>query len=513
MSTHTYVDSVNSNLICCICRAPFIEPTSTTTCSHTFCRECITHAVGITPQCPVDRSALHEDDLCVANPIVRHLVDELIVECPQRPSGCLHTCQRQWLAIHLKDDCQYVKVACCQEQCEEFALRKDVRKHSDTCERRIVQCDACHIQIQAVDLQAHHAQCPAEDAICPHCESTIPRGDIATHASACPDFIITCEHAVHGCPWTGPRRVLSSSHLRRCPYEAIKGFFVLNASRISVLEAENSSLRERVEDLETALRSTKRDVQTARTALGPWFRPDGCRAPLRPSPPSEPAPRTYPRRRLSNALNSAMFGFPAESSPPTDAAIAPSSSHPHSLTTPPVVDAFSQFFTPPDSNISPTSYPSEHFMAPGQMTDGTYHRASLNSPVAPLSLNTTLESTLASLRSSIVTLASSLDSESRRHDIALTTETLRVNEEVMSLRAIVHGLRMQVHQIMMDRNSQVTGREDGDGVGYHFSHARLASAVEPWTSSVRYLNHNPPVHRPISIGTTSTTTHIQSTKL
>lgn len=79
----------------------------------------------------------------------------------------------------------------------------------------------------------------------------------------------------------------------------------------------------------------------------------------------------------------------------------------------------------------------------------------------------------------------------------------------MALRAIVHGLRMQVHQIMMDRNSQVTGGDE-EGVGYNYLHVRPALAVEPWTSSVRYLNHHPPVHRPISIGTT---THIQTTKL
>lgn len=156
---------------------PFIEPTSTINCSHTFCKDCISQAVAVTPQCPVDRSALSEADLRPANPIIRHvrrlhainstspligcpmqLVDELLVECLQRPFGCSHTCQRQWLATHLKDECQFVKVTCCQEQCEEIVLRKDAGRHSDTCKHRMVQCDACGVRVQFSGLQVCHCR-------------------------------------------------------------------------------------------------------------------------------------------------------------------------------------------------------------------------------------------------------------------------------------------------------------------------------------------------------------------
>lgn len=360
------------------------------------------------------------------------------------------------------------------------------------------------------NAKSHYIECPAEDVACPHCDLVLPLGDMSNHTSGCPELIIPCAQAAYGCLWTGPRRTLSSSHLQHCPYEAIKGFFAINTSRISALETENSSLRWRVEELENDLRRTTCDLQTAKLALGPWFRPDGCHAPLRPTPPSAPAPRAYARRRLSNALNSAMFGFSPEVSPVDPAVTTDPAPQPPPVTTPAPTDAFFPFFQPPENSPSQALHPSETFLATGQLADRTYPRTAPNSQVAPLNLNTTLEGSLISLRSSIVTLAAALDSENRRHDIALTTETLRVNEEVMALRAIVHGLRMQVHQIMMDRNSQVTGREDGEGVGYNYSHARPPTAVEPWTSSVRYLNHHPPVHRPISIGTT---THIQTTKL
>jgi hypothetical protein len=55
---------------------PFVEPTTTRTCSHTFCRECIVRAVELAPQCPVDRSPLTLDDLLPANPIVRSVSND-----------------------------------------------------------------------------------------------------------------------------------------------------------------------------------------------------------------------------------------------------------------------------------------------------------------------------------------------------------------------------------------------------------------------------------------------------
>ncbi|KAF8520417.1 hypothetical protein BU17DRAFT_46668 [Hysterangium stoloniferum] len=503
MASYTYIEKINSNLICCICHTPFIEPTVTTTCSHTFCKACITQALVITPQCPVDRSPLADNDLQPSNPIIRNLVDELIVECPQRSFGCSHTCQRQLLATHLKDDCLFVKALCCEDDCDEMMLRKDIKRHAVSCERRVVQCDACGLRVQMIDLQVHHDECPAEDATCPHCTLILPRHDMSSHVSICPDARVECTHAPHGCPWTGLRRELPASHIMQCPYEAIKGFLALHGSHISTLQAENALLRKRIEDAESSLRNTKRDLQCAKVALGPWFKPDGCQAPPRPSPPSEPVPRSYTRRRLSNALNSAMFGFSNDASPPHDPPINIPTPPLLSVPNSPPTDALAQFFPP---EVEQQQVLTDAGMT--HMADGTYPRVAPSSPVAPLNLDTTLEGSLASLRNSVVTLAASLDSDMRRHDIALTTETLRLNEEVMALRAIVHGLRMQVHQIMMDRNSH--GREDEDGLGYNYSHARSTTAVEPWTSSVRYLNHHPPVHRPITIGTT---THIQTTKL
>lgn len=76
-----------------------------------------------------------------------------MVECPCKPSGCTHTCQRQHLASHLKSDCLFVQVSCCEDNCEQFLLKKDIRKHSDGCVHRTVTCEACDGSVKFIDLE------------------------------------------------------------------------------------------------------------------------------------------------------------------------------------------------------------------------------------------------------------------------------------------------------------------------------------------------------------------------
>jgi len=125
MSLYNYVDTPNTNLICCICRAPFTHPTTTLTCSHTFCSECILRALSHAPLCPVDRSPLGVGDLRSASPIVRavsscarlvrqmlmdiQMVDELLVECPYRFEGCESVKERQMMPLHLKEECCFAE--------------------------------------------------------------------------------------------------------------------------------------------------------------------------------------------------------------------------------------------------------------------------------------------------------------------------------------------------------------------------------------------------------------------
>ena len=77
------------------------------------------------------------------------------MECAQRTEGCTHTCQRQLMASHLKESCQYVHVPCSQAGCEEFVLRKDVGKHTETCANRLIICEGCGNNVRQSDLEVN----------------------------------------------------------------------------------------------------------------------------------------------------------------------------------------------------------------------------------------------------------------------------------------------------------------------------------------------------------------------
>lgn len=295
----------------------------------------------------------------------------------------------------------------------------------------------------------------------------------------CPEVTVLCVQSLNGCPWSGRRRELVP-HTDCCPYESIKGFFTINSARLVTLETENSNLRQRAAGLEAVLAAVRRDVENAKTSLGPWFR--------RPSDPpiSTPTPRQerVMRRRLSIPLTTASF--------PRDPDEGENSNEPQDYFGPQAGSGsgatsvrVSTSTTTEQTVNRNRSQSSSSFMPSTSFVEDLTLRASIPSypqhqtRVAPIDLTTSLEGCLNSLRTSIVTISAGLDSLERRQDLALTTETLRMHEDVASLRAIVHGLRMQVHSIMMDRNWHISGRSGNGGndaggpelSGPHTSHA------------------------------------------
>ncbi|KAK0188976.1 hypothetical protein F5146DRAFT_1057457 [Armillaria mellea] len=467
MESYSYVEPTNSNLVCCICRTPFLDPVSTLTCAHTFCRTCITEALQHSSQCPVDRLPLTLGEIVSANPIVRSLVDELVVECPS--PECPHTCQRHLLAGHLRDSCPYTEVPCPSGECDQLIPRKDAESHR--CTNALITCRECGTQVSSEDLKEHEAECLPVTFVCSFCSVEYSRDLQLTHAETCSEAVISCVHASNGCPWEGRRRSLTPGHIVSCPYEAIKGFLSLHESRLADLREENLGLRNKIDALQGHLQNTTRDLQATKAALGPWYTQALARSTTDRSPfVQQRTTSSTPRTSESTA------------SPP-----APSTS----ADTP---DIFAPYF-PEDETFSAQTSPEQlsnfgwrpplHGTSPN--ISQTWDPSSLTRPVAqnnvaPLDLSTTLEGSLSGLRQSVVSLSASVDSFGRRNEIALTNEALRVNEEIRSLRANIHGLRMQVHAIMMDRNAQVTGRMQ-----------EVPSVDGPWTGSSRFIPGVPPV--------------------
>lgn len=429
---------------------PFIDPFTTTTCSHTFCRECISKSLENALQCPIDRLPLRTANLQPAGPIIRSLVDELLVECTNRPLGCTHTCQRQLLSVHISNSCPFWKIPCPDEDCKETIYRKDVNQHRSS--HTTVPCERCGEDIQTVGLEAHSSLCSGRFITCKFCESELEYSVQASHPAICPEVTVSCTHNGNGCQWEG-KRIALSSHLGSCPYHAISGFFAINKSRLSVLEDENTVLKRRVDTLEAHSRMVGCELQAIKRALGPWYHNSlGLNPQLHLS-------TELPYELQPSSASTSQNGHNEHTRPSVDNISQSPLDHP---------DILASFFPnedPPDlprppappritSNSSATS--NQGWDSYNGSNTGT--RPNLHNVVAPLNLSTTLEGSMEALRQSIVTLSTSLDSLGRRNDIALSNETYRINEEIMSLKANMHGLRMQVHAILMDRNAQVIRR-------------------------------------------------------
>ncbi|GAB5592992.1 hypothetical protein Unana1_07892 [Umbelopsis nana] len=75
----------------------------------------------------------------------------------------------------------------------------------------------------------------------------------------------------------------------------------------------------------------------------------------------------------------------------------------------------------------------------------------------PLSPQEIIMSDNERIKNDIETITANMASLELKQNVALMTETLRMQEEMQSLRALCHGLRMQMHFVLMERRGSVGG--------------------------------------------------------
>ncbi|RKP07522.1 hypothetical protein THASP1DRAFT_16932 [Thamnocephalis sphaerospora] len=263
-----YVDTVNPNLICCICQSPFREPL-TTPCGHTFCRACLQRAITVMHACPIDRLALQLEDARPADPIVRDIVNELRVQCPNYLSGCEQVLLRQDVGRHLRTGCSLTTVICPNDGCTERGPAQQMETHVKTCIYRQIECDACHAELRALELEDHRHVCVAgdSDVCCPHCLVELPLSGLDRHLDECMDYPLHCRNADVGCDWEGTRRG-AGDHLRGCILGKVRMLLDDQRRRQEELEIENARLLERVQQLEAGM-ATMRDEMLAMSEVLP----------------------------------------------------------------------------------------------------------------------------------------------------------------------------------------------------------------------------------------------------
>ncbi|CAG8583409.1 4959_t:CDS:2 [Cetraspora pellucida] len=191
-----YVEAINSNLICCICQAPFVDPVVIESCGS-----CINQAITSRPTCPVDRSRLSDVcDLKPASKIVSNMVNELLVYCSNKDVGCNYQGQRQLLSCHLKEGCMFTIVECCNEECQESVLKKDLPKHMEKCRAGVINRESCKCKVQLGTFEGHCDSCPLKHIECPHCHTTLVQSANDMHLEECSERPSTCIHAEYDSP-------------------------------------------------------------------------------------------------------------------------------------------------------------------------------------------------------------------------------------------------------------------------------------------------------------------------
>ncbi|CAJ0827350.1 4309_t:CDS:2, partial [Entrophospora sp. SA101] len=241
---------------------PFVEPVVLESCGHTFCKLCINQSITSTKSiCPIDRSPLSDtkNQLKPASKLIVNMVNELLVYCPNRELGCSHVGERQLIHSHIKDDCMYLEIQCCLEECKEIFLRKDLSKHIEKCLPKIVDdCELCNLKKKS--FSSKDLQISSENFICQDCHSAFSQSQFSQHIKQCPVKVVSCLHSQFGCKWSDHSTLLSTHELLLSDNDRINNEIqLLNENLIDLEFKQNDALMKetlKIQQEVTSLKST-----------------------------------------------------------------------------------------------------------------------------------------------------------------------------------------------------------------------------------------------------------------
>ncbi|KAG0210423.1 hypothetical protein BGX28_009332 [Mortierella sp. GBA30] len=427
-----YVEPTQTSLQCSVCCEYFTEPVSAP-CGHTFCRGCIVQALDIRNGCPLCRTTIDPTSLYEVIALSR-LCDELVVYCPHKALGCNHTCQRIQIGQHLKDDCVYIGTLCRVEECRKKLLKKDLSEHMESCPYKRVDCLMCNTKVQKSQLSEHHKTCPAESVTCPHCETTRTRLRHMEHIKDCPRQIIPCSLSDFGCPWKGPRFELEATHIPQCPYEAIRGFLEISKTRMEALELENQQLRGIFHDLRPQFQQLRDQVGQLAESVQLITEQEQQQV--------AGASIGTVNGAFGNGGGGGMFGY--------------MDMYQHHASQQPLLSRNGSY----DMILNGDGIgenENETRVINRNNSLGAESMVSNNggpTTVTAADAHELLISENERIRSEIETLTAGLASLELKQNMAIMTESMRMQEEVQSLRAVCHGLRMQMHYLLLEQQNR-----------------------------------------------------------
>lgn len=233
----TYVDSVDENLHCPICRVPMVDPVDTA-CDHTFCRDCITEAFKYNNLCPIDRLSLSNTALNKAHKIVTNQLDSLLVKCP----CCKDPVPRAMVVNHLDRYCKEALVQCSSRACKSHVKRKLYIKG---CLHYDIRCPDCNKIMQLLEMSDHREHdCKERHKACDHCGGDILRCKEDIHLEKCLYVPVCCKWEEYGCEYESRRKDLHK-HEEVCAFKLVGPIATMLKKEISDLRSEVRTLTEK----------------------------------------------------------------------------------------------------------------------------------------------------------------------------------------------------------------------------------------------------------------------------
>ncbi|XP_071815046.1 uncharacterized protein [Apostichopus japonicus] len=142
------------DLVCCICQCVLDKPLQSP-CQHVFCKVCIETWLTNRKNCPNCRKSLRISKLKPVIPIVRNMINRLIIRCDNYSHGCIEGVKLEYYDVHEKQ-CDYLPLKCMNTGCEVTVLRKDMLAHEKECHFRLVVCrKGCGFPVAADQEQNH----------------------------------------------------------------------------------------------------------------------------------------------------------------------------------------------------------------------------------------------------------------------------------------------------------------------------------------------------------------------
>lgn len=432
-----YVTPYDDNLMCPICRCPFVDPV-VLDCDHCFCRDCIRQTwlaqstynpLGPRGDCPTCRAPAKLGPRSATSKILINILDDLVVKCPNTVEGCHAQVKRGEVQDHMNLYCGYSMTECLESGCE---LPVQRRLSTQGCLHYPVSCFACHEEMQKCYLQTHWKKhCADREVVCDQCNGTLFYRDMSDHKTkSCPANSVPCPGEALGCNIITARGQ-AETHATACTFAKMAPMFAEMKLRMDEQEAAQKQMNRKLEVLENGF-SSMNDI------LYPKLHdPDHTSADLTSIPllhghvqQSPPAITTD----LISPIDGTELSFHSFA-PTTSQPSSPGAATSRPLPADPSSSSYTQDFDltspfpPPATNGGPYASPLHHLLSMHE-----------------------------SLRDEMSRISSALQELDGRHSMQTLNENLRTREEIAYIAAQVAGLSRQVHWLTSAQLQRQGGR-------------------------------------------------------